>query len=109
MGEATPYHVHPLAFLEYSEEKVTTEIKRLGWVPPGDTDANSSNCLLNSFANRTHLARYHFHPYAFEVAGLVRLGCMDRDEGLAKLDEAGDPALIETIREKLGIPSDEKR
>ena len=105
-GEVVPYHVHPLAFLEYSEETVTEGIRRLGWIPPGDTDANSSNCLLNSFANRVHVERYGFHPYAFEIAGLVRLGCMTREEGLTKLNEAGDPALIETIRRKLKISSD---
>ena len=29
-----------------------------------------------------------YHPYAFEIAGLVRDGHMTREEGLAKLRDA---------------------
>lgn len=105
-GAEIPYHVHPLAFLDYSEETVLEGIRRLGWTAPGDTDANSSNCLLNAFANRVHLERHGFHPYAFEIAGLVRQGCMSRDEGLAKLMKPGDPVLIERIGARLRLSSE---
>ena len=33
-------------------------------------DANTTNCLLNSFANTNHMERYGFHPYVFELAKL---------------------------------------
>ena len=97
------YNVHPLAFREYSEERIVEEIKKLGWVSPSDTDANSSNCLLNGFANSIHLQRYGFHPYAFEIAGLVREGCMTREAGLAKLAEMPNESIMRDVIDKLEI------
>ncbi|MFC1944966.1 hypothetical protein ACFLX5_05780 [Chloroflexota bacterium] len=82
-----PYNIHPLAFLEYSEEGIYNSISRLGWEPPRDVDANSTNCLLNSFANMVHKDRFGFHPYAFEMANLVRQGHIDRAVALDKLNQ----------------------
>ncbi len=95
------YSINPLAFWEYNEEEIEKEVRKLGWKPPRDTDANSTNCLLNGFANLVHQQKYGFHPYAFEIAGLVREGCMTREEGLAKLDTAGDDGVIRYVRNKL--------
>ncbi|UCF57597.1 MAG: hypothetical protein JSW15_03780 [Deltaproteobacteria bacterium] len=98
-----PYIVHPLAFLDYDEEHILSTIQELGWVNPTDTDANSSNCLLNGFANEVHIKQYRFHPYAFEIAGLVREGYMTREEGLKKLSIPPDPKVIDYVRRKLGV------
>ena len=92
-----------MAFFEYDEENILKEIKQLGWVNPKDTDANSTNCLLNSFANQVHIEQHGFHPYAFEIAGLVREGCMTREEGLQRLSAEPDPKVIEYVMKKLGI------
>jgi len=97
------YNVHPLAFLEYSEEVIFKRISGLGWEPPTDTDSNSSNCLLNSFANQTHIDQHGFHPYAFEIAGLVRTGVMSRKEGLEKIEAPQSEEVIRKVKEKLGI------
>jgi len=97
-----PYNLHPLALMDYDEEKIYQRIKELGWEPPQDTDPNSTNCLLNSFANRIHQEQYGFHPYAFEIAGLIRMGVLSREEGLKRLDQPGDERVIEEVREKLG-------
>jgi tRNA(Ile)-lysidine synthase TilS/MesJ len=97
------YNVHPLAFLDYDEERIVGEIESLGWRPPEDTDANSTNCLLNGFANQVHMEKYGFHPYAFEVANLVRDGFMTRDFGLKKLGAPADSKVTGYVKRKLGI------
>lgn len=97
------YNVHPLAFHDYNEDTIYQRIAELGWVQPLDTDTNSSNCLLNSFANQTHIDKYGFHPYAFEVAGLVRGGVLSRSEGIAKVEAPQDSNTINQVKVKLGI------
>ena len=101
--ESDIYNIHPLAFLEYNEEKIYKRIQELGWEQPKDTDSNSSNCLLNSFANQVHIKKYGFHPYAFEVSGLVRAGVMTREAGIEKIEAPQDEKTIQQVKEKLGI------
>jgi hypothetical protein len=103
LSERFPYNIHPLAFLEYDEGKVYQRIQELGWKPPQDTDPNSTNCLMNAFANQIHQDQFGFHPYAFEIAGLVRMGVLSREEGLKRLNEPGNERIIEEVRQKLGI------
>ena len=98
-----PYNIHPLAFLDYDEEEIYQRIKGLGWEPPRDTDPNSTNCLMNAFANQIHEEKFGFHPYAFEIAGLVRMGVLSREEGLKRLNEPGNEGIIEQVKQKLGI------
>lgn len=97
------YNIHPLTFLEYNEGMILEKVKELGWEDPKDTDSNSTNCLLNGFANVVHMEKYGFHPYVFEIAGLVREGCMTREEGLRKLSVPPDAAVVGYVKEKLGI------
>jgi hypothetical protein len=98
-----PYSVSPLAFLEYDENKILREAGRLGWKTPEDVDSNSTNCLLNSLANIIHRNRHGFHPYASELAKLVREGNMDRSEALAKLKQPESPDTLKLVQKKLGI------
>jgi tRNA(Ile)-lysidine synthase TilS/MesJ len=97
------YNIHPLAFLDYNEEAIYQRIKALGWKQPQDTDTNSSNCLLNSLANQVHIEKYGFHPYAFEVAGLVRAGVMNRQEGIEKIAAPQNESIISHVKSKLGL------
>jgi len=99
------YNICPLAFLVYNERKILNEIRALGWEPPEDTDANSTNCLLNAFANKVHQERFGFHPYAFEIAGLVREGHMTREAGLKRLSTPPDSSIVESVARKLGVSS----
>ncbi|MCP5105259.1 MAG: hypothetical protein GY950_17860 [bacterium] len=101
--ENFPYNVSPLAFMEYNEQYILAKLGELGWRAPRDVDKNSTNCLLNSFANKIHLNRYAFHPYAFEIAQMVRTGVMSREEGLEKINDVGSEETIRDAREKLGI------
>jgi len=48
---------------------------------PADTDPNSTNCLMNAFANQTHIKQFGFHPYAFELQACPN-GVMSREEVL---------------------------
>ncbi len=96
-----PYFVHPLAFLDYDEDTIYGTISRLGWHRPRGLDANSTNCLLNSLANIVHRERHGFNPYSFEMANLVRAGCVSREVALNKLNEAEDPATVQAVQRKL--------
>jgi tRNA(Ile)-lysidine synthase TilS/MesJ len=97
------YNIHPLAFYEYDEETILKAIKAYGWEEPRDTDANSTNCLLNSFANLIHQDEFGFHPYAFEIAGLVRNGYITREQGLEKLSAPVSDHVISYVKQKLRI------
>jgi tRNA(Ile)-lysidine synthase TilS/MesJ len=97
-----PTLLYPLVFSHYDEAEILAAIEKLGWERPADTDMNSTNCLLNSYANEIHMREYGFNPYSFEIAGLVREGYMSREEGLRKLSQNGDGNVIANVREKLG-------
>ncbi len=98
-----PTNIHPLAFTEYNEEEIYKTIKGLGWVKPEDTDPNSTNCLLNALANYIHRKRFGFHPYAWEIAGIVRMGYMERDEGMKKVTKEEDMKMVKYAADLLGI------
>lgn len=101
-----PYYIHPLAFLDYNEKAIYQNISLLGWRRPEDVDPNSTNCLLNSFANVEHKQTLGFHPYAFEMANLVREGYIGRSEALIRLNQREDPRIVEIVRNKLDIEED---
>jgi len=98
-----PYSISPLAFLDYDEKHIREEIGRLGWKAPAEVDPNSTNCLLNSFANIVHKEKHAFHPYVFELAKLVREGYVKRADALVKLEEPEKPRTILQVRRKLGL------
>lgn len=97
------YNVFPLAFLDYDEKVIYDRIRQLGWEPPLDTDSNSTNCLLNSFAIEVHQQAYGFHPYAHEIAGLVRRGVLTREEGIKRLNTPGNAEVIRMVKQRLGL------
>jgi hypothetical protein len=101
-----PYNVSPLAFLEYDEDRIFKNMQDLGWKRPGETDPNSTNCLLNGFANLVHKERFGFHPYALELANLVREGYLDRQEALDRINTPEDLDTANRVRRKLGLTSD---
>jgi tRNA(Ile)-lysidine synthase TilS/MesJ len=104
-----PYNISPLAFLEYDEETILHQIRGLAWEHPQDTDPNSTNCLLNSFANLMHVQQMGYHPYAMELAGLVREGYMDRQQALQKLEAAPVPQVVAAVEAKLGVRIPQRR
>lgn len=104
-----PYNIHPLAFLDYNEEKIYHDLVRLGWEAPQDVDANSTNCLLNSFANVVHKRRFYFNPYVFELAKMVREGYLDRTAALNRLNQEEDPRIVKMVKARLGITEDSLR
>jgi len=97
------YSVSPLGFLRYDEVQIRRRISGLGWKPPDDTGPNSSNCLLNALASSIHYQQFGYHPYDMELATLVRMGCIARGEALRRLEVAPDPALVASIRTRLGL------
>jgi len=97
-----PHSINPLAFNDYDEEAIIELIhQKYDWDKPDDTDPNSSNCLLNAYANEVHIQRYKINPYAYEIAGMVRNGVMDREEGLRRLKEKSSEQRIIPIKNEL--------
>ncbi len=102
-ADAYPYNVHPMAWEYYEEKMILAEIAKLGWEEPRDTDTNSSNCLLNAFANDVHLRKFGFHPYVWEIANMVRDGVMSREDGYAKIYTEQRRELVEHARAVLEL------
>jgi hypothetical protein len=98
-----PYNIHPLAFLDYNIDAIYYDISRFGWKRPEEVDANSTNCLLNSYACFVHKQRLGFHPYAFELANLVREGYIDRATALKRLNEPVNSHTVSMVKEKLAL------
>ncbi len=101
--EDFPYSINPLAFVDYDEDVIYETADKYGWKKPDDTDANSTNCLLNALANQVHLDQLGVNPYAYEIAELVRIGCMTREQGLARLAEPFPAEQIAAVKKQLGI------
>jgi len=101
-----PYNINPLAFLHYDEETIYSRIRQLGWESPKDTDPNSTNCLVNAFANQVHEEKHKYNPYAMEMAELVREGILSADEVLRRTRQKADPLIIERVKERLGVDGD---
>lgn len=103
MPDRFPHNIHPMAWEYYNETMILKEIQQYGWTAPQDTDSNSSNCLLNAYANEIHIRKYGFHPYVWEIANMVRDGIMLRPEGYEKIYGKQHEQLIRVAREKLSV------
>lgn len=99
--EYVPSLAYPLVFSNYNEDEILTTIKSIGWKKPKDTDMNSTNCLLNSYANFIHVRDYGYNPYSLEIASLVREGFLSREEGLKKLSMSGEESVISYVKNQL--------
>jgi tRNA(Ile)-lysidine synthase TilS/MesJ len=99
--EYIPSLAHPLVFSNYDENSIIQTIERIGWKRPEDTDMNSTNCLLNSYANLIHAKQYGYNPYCLEIGNLVREGFLSREEGLRKLENSGEDAVIGYVMNEL--------
>ncbi|MNB74461.1 hypothetical protein D3C75_210940 [compost metagenome] len=97
-----PAQIYPLVFGLYDEELILDTIRTIGWRKPEDTDTNSTNCLLNAYANDIHMKRYGFNPYSLEIAALVRSGSMTREEGMRRLMKPGDERIIGEVKQVIG-------
>ena len=95
------FNISPLVFLDYDEKEILEKVRKLGWSRPKGIDANTTNCLLNSYANVIHKEHYGFHPYAFEMAKLVREGYLDRSVALEKLTQPEDLTTIQSVKKRL--------
>lgn len=98
-----PHNVSPLAFYEYDEDRILEEITHLGWRRPEGLDANSSNCLLNSYANLVHKRQFGFHPYVWEMANMVRTGQVERTLALERISSNEAIETVVAAEKKLGI------
>ena len=95
--------IHPFLIWDYDKPRFKNECIELGWIEPDLKDHNSSNCLLNAFAIKNHLDKYHIHPYAYDLAALVRQGNMNREDTLKKLNATLSGSSIEEVQRKLNL------
>jgi len=95
--------IHPLCCWGYNKDRIMSTCEEIGWIPPNIEDPNSTNCLLNSFAIQNHIEKYGIHPYAFDLATLVRTGCITRDEALNTINSELPGNLIEFVKNKIKI------
>jgi tRNA(Ile)-lysidine synthase TilS/MesJ len=95
--------IHPFLVWDYNKPEFKKECIRLGWIDPGLNDHNSSNCLLNAFAIKNHLDKYHIHSYAYDLAALVRQGNMKREDAQKKLKVDVTDASIKEVQRKLNL------
>jgi hypothetical protein len=84
-----PYIISPLSILGYNESDIYRTITKFGWSKPKDVDPNSTNCRLNAFGIVMHQNLYRFHPYDYEMSQLVRLGSLNREVALERVDDPG--------------------
>jgi hypothetical protein len=97
------HYIYPLFVWSYDEGEILDELDKSGWIPPRDTGVNSSNCVLDGFANWMHQKRHGYHPYTFEVAGLVRMGLISRHEGFTRLNVPADSDTLQLVAQRLGV------
>jgi tRNA(Ile)-lysidine synthase TilS/MesJ len=95
--------IHPFLVWDYDKPAFKKECIRLGWIDPDLKDHNSSNCLLNAFAIKNHLDKYHIHSYAYDLAALVRQGNMKREDAKEKLNVDVTDASIDEVQRKLNL------
>jgi tRNA(Ile)-lysidine synthase TilS/MesJ len=95
--------IHPFLIWDYNKTKFKKECIQQGWIDPNLKDQNSSNCLLNAFAIKNHLDKYHIHSYAYDLASLVRQGYMKREDALKKLTLQVPDTTDEEIKRKLKL------
>lgn len=99
--EYIPSLFYPFVDDEYNEEKIFEQISQLGWKKPSKTDSNSTNCLLNSYAIFKHKEKYGFHPYAMELASLVREGVLDKEKAMERILTSEDDNIIQLVGNRL--------
>jgi tRNA(Ile)-lysidine synthase TilS/MesJ len=95
--------IHPFLIWDYDKPAFKKECIRLGWIDPDLKDHNSSNCLLNAFAIKNHLDKYHIHSYAYDLAALVRQGNMKRKDAREKLHVDETDASIQEVQKILKL------
>lgn len=101
-----PRFVHPLAFWEYDEAKIREQLYAIGWSEPSDVDEHSTNCRLNALGNHIHLRRHGYHPYALEIAGLVRQGWLTPEAARQRRDMPQPQDLLDEVAAELELSQD---
>jgi tRNA(Ile)-lysidine synthase TilS/MesJ len=95
--------IHPFLVWEYNKHQFKEDIIRLGWTEPDLKDPNSSNCLLNAYAIKNHLDKYHIHSYAYDQSALVRQGNIKKEEALKTLHTPFSDAAMKEVQRKLDL------
>jgi hypothetical protein len=103
INDTIPRFVHPLAIWNYNESSIIEHLLEIGWTRPHDVDVTSTNCRLNALGVAIHQRRYGYHPYAHEMAGLVRVEAMTVEESRLRQKPLEVTPEILAIAEELGL------
>ena len=77
--------------------------RALGWMPPEDTDSNSTNCLLNAYANEVHLRALRLPPLRLGDRQHGPRGGHEPGGGTEKFEQSVPDSWIAPVKEKLGL------
>ena len=98
------FQSHPFRFLDWSTLLAALALSLANTCAAGTHPiANSTNCLLNSYAINVHLEQSGFHPYVAELAGLVREGRMSREEALERINTPPNEKVVNFVTDRLGV------
>lgn len=103
-GQRYPHILFPFhSLFEYSEQKIYDSIMNIGWEKPDDTDACSTNCLINTLSNFAFMLQYGYHPYIAEISMMIREGYLSYNEGLRLEKFSTSGKAMKISLSKLGI------
>lgn len=87
------------------DEYVPVIKEKLGWDYPGRSyPKKSTNCEMNFLASALAVNNFGYSHYHIEMSNLIRLGVIARDEALEMLKTDFDPAILDEVLGKLGLP-----
>ncbi len=89
------------------EEYVPIIKEKLDWdYPDRSYPKKSTNCDLNFLATKRAIRDYGYSVYHIEMANLIRMGMVTREEALKLLQTDFDPRILDDIHDKLGTTTD---
>lgn len=101
----------PHWYLQWDANRIMEVLqKELKWKAPRlSYPANSTNCLMNFLNVYLSMRNYGYTHYHIEMAKLVRVGELSREEALKALEINFDEELIDSILKKLGCQLEDLR
>lgn len=92
-------------FFRYSKvsaPEILSFLSDKGWVKPADTGFCSSNCTINDVGIYVYFQETGHHFYAAPISWDIRLGVMERGQGLEELEFQADVNRIRQVLDEIG-------
>lgn len=72
------------------------------WRQPKDTGFCSSNCMMNDIGICVHSEEKGYHNYEAPLSWDIRLGIIQREEGLAEVEPESDVRRVNNVLDRIG-------